>query len=295
MGNYLEKVTENIKGNFECKLPAKLNGPEHSVSAVTLSTVKMAEQSFVQIRKNARLTSGEVGNKVNPSSTTTKAVEHFHSLAHRKKCVQSVQEYIQSWPVIVREYVKSLCSWSFQMYSGYKSSYYLKPESSRIQLSDIPMMPKLPNQNLLNKEEIRRVQEICIEHKALPQSSTRTFTSKFKAGTLPLQAYLTDDPEAVEGEAQCDVIVAEGDGEVIVAEGDGEGDTEEYNKTAEFIDEEPEWDSDGSSSDVEESEDEVSEPVSGGFSHVNQSKVTRSGRVVVAAKHFMYDTGLFKS
>ena len=46
---------------------------------------------------------------------------------------------------------------------------------------------------------------------------------------------------------------------------------------------------------MEESEDEVSGPVSGGFSHVNQSKVTRSGRVVVAAKHFMYDTGLFKS
>ena len=32
---------------------------------------------------------------------------------------------------------------------------------------------------------------LCKEYKALPQASTRSFTSKFKDGTLPLQAYET--------------------------------------------------------------------------------------------------------
>ena len=39
--------------------------------------------------------------KVDPISTTTEAVEHFHSLAHRKTQVQTVREYITSFAVIV--------------------------------------------------------------------------------------------------------------------------------------------------------------------------------------------------
>ena len=91
--------------------------------------------------------------------------------------------------MIVREYAKSLASWSFQMFSGFKSSYHLKPEENRIPLGEIPMMPKLPNVNNLSKEENRKAKEVYQEHIALPPSSTRTLTSKFKAGTLPLQPY----------------------------------------------------------------------------------------------------------
>ena len=58
--------------------------------------------------------------------------------------------------MIVREYAKSLASWSFQMFSGFKSSYYLKPEENIIPLGEIPMMPKLPNMNHLSKEENRK-------------------------------------------------------------------------------------------------------------------------------------------
>ena len=97
LGEYLEKLVENIRASFQYQLPSKLNGPEHSVSAVTVSTVKLASRSFLQINKNIELTAGEGSlllNKINPSSTTTKAVEHFHSLAHRKTMVQTVQEYV---------------------------------------------------------------------------------------------------------------------------------------------------------------------------------------------------------
>ena len=102
---YLEKLVEKVKSSFHYQLPSKLNGPEHSVSAVTVSAVKLASRSFLRIKKNIELTAGGEGStlltKVNPSSTTTKGVEHFHSLAHRKTMVQTVQEYIQTWLVIV--------------------------------------------------------------------------------------------------------------------------------------------------------------------------------------------------
>ena len=208
-------------------------------------------------------------NKINPSSTTTKAVEHFHSLAHRKTMVQTVQEYIQSWPFIVRETAKSLCTWSFQMFSGFKSSYYLMPEKNRIPLSGIPMMPKLPNMNKLSKEENRQAKELCQEHRALPQSSTRSFTSKFKAGTLPLQAYLADDPD-VEDENL----------------GAREDETEPIEETPvnesieEFVDEPPEWDTDCSDDEAEDVQEDGSNEA--GFCHVNQNLVTRSGRRIMA-------------
>ena len=75
-----------------------MNGPEHSVSGVTLSTVELAGKSFAQIQKNVKLSSHEdldLTNEVNPSSTTTKGVEHFHSFSHRKKDNQTVDEYIK--------------------------------------------------------------------------------------------------------------------------------------------------------------------------------------------------------
>ena len=289
IGEYLDKLDEKIKLSFRYQIPAKLNGPQHSVSAVTCNTVKLAQRSFVQIKQNVKLASGEDYDLLS-SSTTTKAVEHFHSLAHRKKVVQTVQEYIQSWAVIVRESAKSLCSWSFQMFSGFKSSYYLKPEEHRIPLSDIPMMPKLPaNLNVLSYEENRQAKEICQEHKALPQSSTRTFTSKFKAGTLPLQAYLTADPET-ELESGQDETQKTLDDDIVRIEG-----RDLNNSDDGYVDEPPEWDSDSSDDGEGEVEDgcEVEDVIeTAGFIHVNQDRVTRSGRRVNAARHFMYDTGL---
>ena len=290
MSDHLEKLTEKIKDSFIYQVPAKLNGPQHSVSAVTVGTVKMAARSFAQLKKNVELVSDDTNNltvKVNPSSTTTKSVEHFHSLSHRKKTVQNVQEYVQSWAVIVREYVKSLCSWSFQMFSGFKSSYYLRPEESRIPLRDIPMMPKLPSMNSLSNEQIKKMEEVCMEHKALPQSSTRCFTSKFKAGTLPLQAYFTDDLEEDTDEDVEHRDEEEEDTSGLVLAGSGAED--------DLIDEPPEWDSESSDEEdiVVETADEPE--VREGYSHHNQQRVTRSGRRVIAAKHYMFDAGSFTS
>ena len=223
----------------------------------------MAEKSFLQIKKNVHLASlegSDFSDKINPNSTTTKSVEHFHSLAHRKSTVQTVHEYIQSWSVIVREAAKSLCSWSFQMFSGFKSSYYLKPEDSRIPLGDVPMMPKLDSMNNLSPEENEKARETCKEYKALPQASTRAFTSKFNAGTLPLQAYLQPDPG---NEVESDT---DGDKNTVSADDEVNSDV-----SADYVDESPEWDS-GSSSDSDIDEDitegDVNETV--GFIHVNQ-------------------------
>ena len=201
--------------------------------------------------------------KVNPLSISTEAVEHFHSLSHRKSQVQTVREYVQSWAVIVRECTKSMCLWSFQLFSGHKSSYYFHPEKTKIALKDIPCVPKLAKENILSDEDNIRIRNLCKEFKALPQASTRAFTSKFKAGTLPLQAYATEEKGDSEDGVESDVEGAENG----------------------YIDENPEYDS---SSSVEDEE----VPVAVNEESVwifNQNVVTRSGRKVVPSKRFIFD------
>ena len=50
-------------------------------------------QALIKFFKVAEVAGdGDLSDRVNPSSTTIKVVEHFHSLSHRKKTVQNVQE-----------------------------------------------------------------------------------------------------------------------------------------------------------------------------------------------------------
>ena len=300
ISSYLDKCEENIKTKFSLTLPAKFNGPQHSVSAVTKGTVKMAIDSFEVIENNLKLMRNvqnqsnnsdrdescdgveneaidirKLADKddkeeqiqflanVNPISTTTEAVEHFHSLAHRKTQVQTVREYIGSFAVIVRECAKSMCSWSFQMFSR-KGTYYTEPEKNKVPLESIPKVPKLGTKNVLTEEENAKARDCCVEYKALPQASTRSFTSKFKAGTLPLQAYRKE--KNVEAEAE---------------------DAPDLEESV-FVDEDPEYDS-SSDSDVRDEvneDDDFEEPVFGGVHLVNENFVTRSGRRVGAPRKY---------
>ena len=215
--------------------------------------------------------------KVNPLSTTTEGVEHFHSLSHRKTQVQSVREYIQSWATIVRECAKSMCAWSFQLFAGHKSSYYFQPETTKIPLRSIPRVPKLPTNNTLSDEENLEMRNLCKEFKALPQASTRAFTSKFKAGTLPLQAYEAAEDCAGEDEA----AVTSEDEEAVTSDQEC---VQNFVRYSDYIDETPDFDSSSS-------EDDYIDPASYNrmFTNTNQNVVTRSGRTVVASKKYMFD------
>ena len=105
-----------------------------------------------------------------------------------------------------------MCSWSFQLYSGKESkSHYFRPDKNSIPLERIPTVPKLGGvQRVLSKEENKKARDLCIEYKALPlpRSSTRTFTYKFEAGTLPLQlqAYETDTSQEVSAPGEADEL-----------------------------------------------------------------------------------------
>ena len=170
-----------------------------------------------------------------------------------------------------------MCTWSFQLFAGHKSSYYFEPEKTKIPLEDIPSVPKLKVSNVLTEEDNIRMKTLCKEYKALPQSSTRSFTSKFKAGTLPLQAYETLENSGNEESTE------------VEKSGNEESTEEEDNVLGtEYIDENPEYES--SNNEEDEQEDSSFESNDEGcYQNVNQNTVTRSGRTVCASKKFMFE------
>ena len=111
---------------------------------------------------------------------------------------------------------------------------------------------------------------LCKEYRAFPQASTRAFTSKFKAGTLPIQSY-----QSVENnEKDLDSPTSEESDKDVVEDNN-------------YPDEDPEYDSDSLSEDqIEEGYDTN---VEAGFQNINQNIVTRSGRTVAASRRFMHD------
>ena len=146
-----------------------------------------------------------------------------------------------------------------------KGTYYTEPEKNKVPLESFPKVPKLGTKNVLTEEENAKARDCCVEYKALLQASTWSFTSKFKAGTLPLQAYRKEKN--------------------VDAEAEDAPDLEE----SVFVDEDPEYDS-SSDSDVRDEineDNDIEEPVFGGVHLVNENFVTRSGRRVGAPRKYV--------
>ena len=191
------------------------------------------------------------------------------------------------------ECAKSMCSWSFQMFSR-KGTYYTEPEKNKVPLESIPKVPKLGTKNVLTEEENAKARDCCVEYKALPQASTRSFTSKFKAGTLPLQAYRKEKNVDAEAEDAPDleesVFVDDLPLQAYRKEKNVQAEAEDAPNLEEsvFVDEDPEYDS-SSDSDVRDEvneDDDIEEPVFGGVHLVNENFVTRSGRRVGAPRKY---------
>ena len=70
-------------------------------------------------------------------------------------------------------------------------------------MADLPLVPPLESVNKLDQDQKKEIFDFCKKHRALVQSNTRSMTCKWKALTLPQQAYKTqkDSNEASDTEA----------------------------------------------------------------------------------------------
>ena len=90
----------------------------------------------------------------------------------------------------MNESIESITNWAtYYFTSTHPISCYPVPETT-IALMDISKLPHLGKTSLLNSNEQQMIREWGVQHgKSVRQRTVRQETTKFKAGTLPLNMY----------------------------------------------------------------------------------------------------------
>ena len=121
-------------------------------------------------------------------------VENLHAVTQLKDQNPTVLEYSRNLSNAVYESVKRVTSWGAYYYTS-DNSYYPVPQHG-LQLKEAPKLGHLcPSAQVrLSVEEKERMRTWANENsKAVRQKTVRQETTKYKAGTLPLNLYQTSN------------------------------------------------------------------------------------------------------
>ena len=196
-----------------------LNGPQGSVAAKTVVSVKLLHEGFSRLLQNLKSIEPDYVKNINTISISTEDVECFHSTSHKKRAVATVLEHSMDFGSTVRESTKRSHrnnSYYYHTAPSSKKSSYLDPTHSDASVSDYLTFPKMKKVKM-SKENRTKMREWAREYgKPVKQRSARQETAKKKAGTLPMFMYrrptqVQEDIELIEDEGDADEEVNEED------------------------------------------------------------------------------------
>ena len=175
--------------------------------------------------------------KVNPESLLTLKAENLHAVTHLKHPTCLPLQYASDFGSHVLESAKRMARWS-SYYFTHPSSYFPVP-SSQIDWKDLSRMEPLKSP-LMSPEGKELMRKWARDHgKCVKQRTVRQETTKYKAGTLPLNMYQTSDTLQSVGERIVWPSEHDGDQNVNVQEKPTEGNMDQAAYYTES-DEEPE-------------------------------------------------------
>jgi len=122
----------------------------------------------------------------------TTQVENLHAVGHFKDQCPTSLNYSRNLGNTVYESIKRITSWA-AYYFTHPTSYYPIPDSST-PLKDISKLLHLGKTRHLNSTQEQIMREWAVQHgKCVRQRTVRQETTKFKAGTSPLNMYRPAD------------------------------------------------------------------------------------------------------
>ena len=165
-----------------------LNGPEGSVSAVTVDSLHLLLWGLKQLRVNT----GKLGYRnINLLSCMTLSLENLHSTVNKKQGTQTLLSYAQSFASSMKESIKKIVEWAAYYFTS-KESWYSLPESS-IKLEELEFPKRMKSVSKLSSEEKREMREWASSNGAVVrQRSGRQETTMARSGTLPENAYFEE-------------------------------------------------------------------------------------------------------
>ncbi|CAC5396111.1 unnamed protein product [Mytilus coruscus] len=134
------------------------------------------------------ITSYNINYQIDLRSLLTVQVEILHATSHFKEQFPTCLQYARNLFDTVHESVKRVVNWS-AYYFTYPQPYYPVPQSI-MQLTDMPSVrPLSPIIALAAYEQATTKNWVNDFGKCVRQRTVRQETTKFKAGTLPLNMY----------------------------------------------------------------------------------------------------------
>lgn len=163
------------------------NGPEGTVASKTIRSVNMINQGLARLQSNIAKINPEL--TVNPEALLTVKVENLRAVSHFKHPTCMQLHYARDFGTTALESAKRMTQWS-AFYFTHSTSYYPVP-STQIHLQDFPRMLKqnLPVMSSADQDLMRNWANT--HGKCVRQRTVRQETTKYKAGTLPLNIYQT--------------------------------------------------------------------------------------------------------
>ena len=153
VGRCLQVLEENVASirELNCHLPLSLNGPEGSVAAETVDSVKLLKWGLKRMKRN--LDPLEYGS-TSLLSCMALDVENLHSVVHNKNQVSTAFRYARDFGSTAKEGLKRTTSWSAYYYTS-RRTWYPVPERS-LGLFEIPSIP-LPSAIKATQNEISMI------------------------------------------------------------------------------------------------------------------------------------------
>ena len=181
----------DLGSKVDKKLPKHLNGPEGSVTGVTMKSVQLISSGLNRLNE---ITENYSYRNVNLLFSLTLDVGHFHLSKHFKSIVLSMQQYCCQFGSTVKESMKRISRWSAHYYTG---KNWFQPPDNAIYLKDMPLFEKETIKKLEHsKIEIMR-NWAAVNGKAVRQRPNRQQTTMAAAGTIPMSIYKIEKTENI--------------------------------------------------------------------------------------------------
>ncbi|MES9881338.1 MAG: hypothetical protein ABW185_10700 [Sedimenticola sp.] len=184
VSTYLKECVRNVQDvTGISKAP---NGPEGTVASKTIGSVQMIETELENLSTVLEQHSAE--HQLDLQSCLTVQVENLHATGHFKEQFPTCLQHARNLSDTVHESIKRAISWSAYYYT-HPDSYYPVP-TSKMPLCDVPKVSKLGPKTELSQTEQKLMRNWATDFgKCVRQRTVRQETTKFKAGTLPLNMY----------------------------------------------------------------------------------------------------------
>ena len=152
----LSRNIEIIKLINGDRLSNSLNGPEGSVSAVTICSIKVLLCGLNKLKENRESFSY---NKVNLLSCMTLSAENLHSAVNRKQGIQTLVFYAQDLATTIKESIKAVAKWSAHYVTSREQWYPLQDSAISLASFQSPKRTTNLSGKTLNSDQKREIRE----------------------------------------------------------------------------------------------------------------------------------------